>query len=143
MKTKYHGEINLEKQTVLTFEQGIPAFEEEKDFVLLPLDVCFSVLQSIHTKHVAFVVADIFMTKKDYDIDLPDCVVEQLRIESAQDVHLYGIVTVHEPFTKSTINLKAPIVINKKQSIGKQVVLNANKYETKAPLFSEEGEEVC
>jgi flagellar assembly factor FliW len=143
MKTKYHGEINIEEKTIFTFEQGIPAFEEEKEFVLLSLDVCFSVLQSVHTQHVAFVVADIFMMKRDYDIDLPDSVVEQLQLQSAQDVHLYGIVTVLEPFSQSTINLKAPVVINKKNCLGKQVVLNDNKYETKTPLLFVEGDSAC
>lgn len=34
--TKYFGEIDFEKEDILSFPKGLFAFEEEKGFLLLP-----------------------------------------------------------------------------------------------------------
>lgn len=35
--TKYHGEIDIQAADIIRFEQGVPGFFDEKQFVLLPL----------------------------------------------------------------------------------------------------------
>ena len=39
--------------------------------------------------------------------------------------------------TKMTTNLLGPIVINQKERLGKQVILEENKYSTKEPIFKD------
>lgn len=52
---------------------------------------------------------------KDYGFDLDETTVELLEIESAEDVEVMAILTIEEPFEKSTANLMAPIVVNRKK----------------------------
>jgi flagellar assembly factor FliW len=72
-----------------------------------------------------------------YEIDLDDNTLEQLQITSEQDVALYVILTVADPFDGTTANLQAPIVINVHQRLGKQVILTNTDYKTKHRLFPE------
>ena len=38
IKTAYLGEVEIDPSQILQFEHGIPGFEEEKQFVLLPIE---------------------------------------------------------------------------------------------------------
>ncbi|WP_017726241.1 flagellar assembly protein FliW, partial [Halalkalibacterium ligniniphilum] len=88
--TKYSGEIEVSDERIIEFEAGIPAFEEEKTFVLLPFDedTPFYVLQSATTKDIAFIVVNPFDFFPDYKVKIPDATVEQLEIEREEDVAL-------------------------------------------------------
>ena len=60
LSTKYHNEVEVTETEVLQFEKGIPGFPDEKKFVILPLneDGSFSVMQSVETPGLAFVIAN-------------------------------------------------------------------------------------
>jgi len=136
IETKYHGEQEVNAESILTFEFGIPGFPEEKEFVLLPLDdSSLSVLQSVGTPEIGFVVADPFSFFPAYDFQLSESAVEQLGLEKAEDAVVYTILTVQDPFEKTTANLQAPLVINSKSNQAKQVILNDGYYQTKHLLF--------
>jgi len=144
IRTKYHGDMEIAEEQILHFENGIPGFLEEKKFVILPLtdDGIYHLLQSVETAQLAFVITNPFMFYKDYEFELDDIVLDQLEIKSPKDVQIYNILTLREPFERTTINLQAPIVINSKNQKGKQVILNSDSYTTKHPLFHkvQEGE---
>jgi flagellar assembly factor FliW len=136
--TKYHGDIEIHEQNIVRFEQGIPGFLEEKLFVLLPLeDTPFIILQSVNTPALGFVLIEPFSYFPTYEIDLDDNTLEQLQITGEQDVALYVILTVADPFDDTTANLQAPIVINVNKRLGKQVILTNTDYKTKHRLFPE------
>ncbi|GIN56173.1 flagellar assembly protein FliW [Lederbergia ruris] len=139
IQTKYHGEIDIQPETILTFEKGIPGFQDEKQFTLLPLPEmdAVSVLQSVTTPTLAFVIADPYSFFADYTFTLDENTVELLKIESDQDVSAFVILTVHDPFEKTTANLQAPIIVNVKTNHAKQVILNQENYKTKTPLFGQ------
>jgi flagellar assembly factor FliW len=132
LQTKFEEIIEIKESDILNFEQGLPGFEEETQFVLIPMDgTPFSILQSVATTELAFVTVDPFVFFKEYDFELSASTQEQLHIEKSKDVFVQVIVTVSEPFEKSTANLQAPIIINQKNNTGKQVVLNDSKYQTR------------
>jgi flagellar assembly factor FliW len=132
LQTKFEETIEIKESDILNFEQGLPGFEEEKQFVLIPMGgTPFSILQSVATTELAFVTADPFVFFKSYDFELSTSIQEQLQIEKSTDVFVQVIVTVSEPFEKSMTNLQAPIVINQKNNAGKQVVLLDGNYQTR------------
>ncbi|MBQ6448684.1 MAG: flagellar assembly protein FliW [Bacillus sp. (in: Bacteria)] len=135
--TKYHGEKEIQEKEVITFPQAIPGFPEEKEFVLLPLDEesQFIVLQSVENQQLAFVLSNPFTFFKEYEFTLEDHIVELLELESEEDIQVFSILTVQDQFEKTTANLQAPVVINSKKNIAKQVILNEPNYHTKHPLF--------
>jgi flagellar assembly factor FliW len=137
IQTKYHGEIEINKEEILLFEKGIPGFLGEKEFIILPLsdDGVFSVMQSVVTPYVAFVVANPFQFFQDYDFQVEDSIVEELGLDSEKEVVVFSILTVTDPFEKTTANLQAPIVINSSNQKAKQLILNNGNYKTKHSIF--------
>lgn len=138
IQTKYHGEVDISEDSILIFEQGIPGFPDEKRFTLLPLpdQTTISVMQSVETAGLAFVVADPYSFFNPYDFKLDENTVELLDIKGAEDVSALVILTVQDPFEESTANLQAPIVMNVKNNKAKQVILSDSNYKTKHPLFA-------
>jgi flagellar assembly factor FliW len=140
--TKYFGQLKIEKEQIIYFEQGIPGFPEEKKFVFLPLeDTEFLIMQSIQTPMLAFVTNSPFTFFKDYQIKLSDTIIEQLKLKSEKDVFILVILSVQKPFSKTTVNLVAPLVINTVEKLGKQVILENTPYKTRQLLLEQESEE--
>ncbi|UPW83757.1 flagellar assembly protein FliW [Lysinibacillus sp. Ag94] len=140
--TKFLGEIQIGEQDILTFEHGLLGLENEKKFVLLPIDadLPLAILQSVDNVEIGFVIAYPFAFKKDYSFDICEDDREQLQIEKEEDVLTYSIVTMKETFQESTINLLAPLIINMDKKCGKQIVLQDNKsYPLRYPMQSLEG----
>lgn len=129
IQTKFHGEQEIVKEEILHFEAGIPGFLDEKEFYIFPLeDTPLYVLQSIRTKEIAFIITDPFVLFAQYEFDLSQDLVESLNIQSEKEVAVFVILTVKEPFNKTTANLQAPLIINQKNKQGKQFIINNSPY---------------
>ncbi|QTL49444.1 MULTISPECIES: flagellar assembly protein FliW [Priestia] len=137
ISTSYHGDIEIDNQQTLTFNQGIPGFLEETEFVILPLPEAeaFQVMQSIQTKELAFIITDPFQFFLDYDFQLEPQEIEKLQLQQAEDAAVYVLLTMSDSVEKITANLQAPVIINTKQQLAKQVILMNTAYETKHRLF--------
>ncbi|MEH7124266.1 flagellar assembly protein FliW [Bacillus sp. JJ1773] len=138
INTRYHEEIEVNEEDKIFFGSGIPGFPQEKEFVILPLgtDSPFSILQSINNEELGFVISEPFSFYKEYEFDLEESVVSQLDIEKKTDIQIYSIITLGDSLTTSTINLQAPVIINRKENKGKQAILNTDTYHTKHPLVN-------
>ncbi|MCM3731585.1 flagellar assembly protein FliW [Fictibacillus nanhaiensis] len=133
--TKFEETIEINESDILHFAHGLPGFEDEKQFILLPMEgTPFSTLQSVFTKDLAFFTTNPFLFFKKYDFELPESVQEQLKIKEESDVLVQVILTIQEPLDKSTANLQAPVVINVNENLAKQVVLTDNRYKTRHEL---------
>lgn len=135
--TKYHGDVEINSEEILKFEKGIPGFPDENEFILLPLsdDYIFYIMQSVSNRQLAFVLSNPFNFFREYDFKLEDSVVEEIQLESEEDILVYSILTVQDPFDKTTANLQAPVIFNTKNRKAKQVILHNEQYSTKHPIF--------
>ncbi|MBP2241981.1 flagellar assembly factor FliW [Cytobacillus eiseniae] len=132
IQTKFHGEQEIVAEQIISFPAGIPGFLEEKEFYLFPLEeTALVVLQSIHTKEVAFIMTDPFSFFPQYEFELPQDSVDTLKVEAEKDLAVFVILTINDPFHQTTANLQAPIIINQKIKQGKQVILNNTTYITR------------
>jgi len=136
IQTKYIGEITIDNSELITFPTGLPGFSEEKSFVLLNLsgDSVFQVLQSATTPNLAFILTEPYHFYEDYVFELDDNVVDTLKISNEKEVVVFSIVTIQEPFSDSTLNLKAPIIVHSQSKVGKQYIIHDDVYSTKAPI---------
>lgn len=127
------GEIDVNEEAVIRFEDGIPGFEDEKEFIVLELEENepFVWLISVKTPYLAFMMIDPFKMFSDYEVELPQTALQKLKIEKAEDVTVYTIVVLAEDISESTTNLQGPIVLNAKAGLGKQVILDDDRYTTK------------
>lgn len=141
INTKYHGEVEIKDEDIWHFANGIPGFPEEKEFIILALpdnDV-FSILQSVQTVGIGFVISNPFTFFKNYEFTIDDQILEQLKLKKEEDVQVSVILTVQDPFEKTTANLQAPIIFNVNNKEAKQMILNDPNYFTKYPLFEQKG----
>lgn len=131
VETKFLGQIEITKEQLFSFAEGIPGFPEEKQFALIPFgkNTPFMILQSTSNVQIGFVLAFPYTFKADYAFDLSKEDVDILNIEKQEDIITYAIVTLKDTLPNSTINLLAPIVINTKTRQGRQIVLNDNNRE--------------
>ena len=139
IKTAYMGEVKINPSHIISFEHGIPGFEEEKKFVQLPIseESIFQVLQSIKTEGLAFIITSPFTAVANYNFVLDEATIQALHIKSEEEVAVFGIVSLKDTLADSTINLKAPIVVNTTNKKAKQVILEKEEYAIRHKLNSE------
>lgn len=138
LNTKNFGELDIDEKKIISFPEGLPGFEEEKEFVIInneDEENPFCWLQSVKNPDLAFVIVDPFFVFSDYSVDLSETVQEKLKIKDEKDVAVYSIVVVPEDLKKMTANLLGPIVINVRERLGKQVILDDPRYTTKHYIF--------
>jgi len=138
LNTKHFGEIEINEENIISFPEGIPAFENVKRYVMIENpnpELPFNWLQGVDEPSLAFVIVNPFLFKEDYEFDIPQTTIDALSIEGQQDIFICCIVTVPQNVAETTMNLKAPIIINNKNNKGKQIVLDSEKYEIKYKVF--------
>ena len=140
--TTRFGEIDIDESKIIDMRGGILGFEHLRTFILHMHDQGnpFSWFQSIEDGGVAFAVVNPFVAKTDYEPEISDYDIRLLEIENVQDVVLMGIVTVHQHPISVSVNLRAPIVINAKKKIAKQIVLEDAAYPVQYYLTTDSGE---
>ena len=132
------GEIEVEEEKVVHFEKGIPAFEDEHEFLIIPYDEesPYYFMQSLKTPELAFLITTPFIFFPDYVIEIDDETLDELKIKKQEDVMLYSLITIPNGSVRyMTANLLAPVVINTENMQAKQIVMEKTRYTTKHRLF--------
>ncbi|MBB6216415.1 flagellar assembly factor FliW [Anaerosolibacter carboniphilus] len=140
LDTRHFGEINIDEDKVLYFEEGLIGFEDMKRYALIPNEDSenpFLWLQSIDTPDLAFAITDPFVFRKDYEIEISEKVKKQLEIEEKEDVVVYSIAVIPEDVNKISINLQGPLIINVKSKKGKQMILNTDQFPVRFFVFED------
>ena len=125
LETAHFGVIDINEDDFIFFPEGIPGFENSKKYALIGNDTgeaVFFWLQSVDMPELCFVVTDPFMVYDGYGVDVDDDDVELLKITDANKVLTLTIVIIPENINEIRVNLKAPILINMDQKLGKQVI---------------------
>ncbi len=129
IKTKL-GEIEVDRDKLITFEEGMPGLEHLRKFVIVsngsdPI----MWLVSVEDESVALPVINPWIIRIDYTVDIPKDAMEDLGIESKEDVQVWAILVIpHENPENMTINLMAPIIINTKNNKAKQIIMENSGY---------------
>lgn len=133
-----HGKIIYEGDEIISFEKGIPGFQNLKKFVIKEVgeDSPFCILQSIEEKEIGFILISPFLVYENYEINLNEEITNNLKISSSNEVLLYSIVTLNSNAKEITANLKAPIVINLNTKKAEQYIIDKDTYKIKEKIFS-------
>src|SRR3990167_596666 len=128
LSTNRFGNLIIEKENIITFDQGILGFEELTQFAIVAVEEClpFEWLVSLEDPLVAFPILDQTLLFSDYKPSLRKEDILLLDIKKEMDVEMFCIVTLGETPENVTLNLKGPILINMKNKIGKQIELTEN-----------------
>ncbi|MBI2432479.1 MAG: flagellar assembly protein FliW [Candidatus Hydrogenedentes bacterium] len=130
LKTSRFGTIEIEPSAILTFTQPIIGFQEYRRFILLPGPADSSVhwLQSTDSGDLAFLIMDPRQVMPDYKAPLPAQELAELAVSSVDELDVYTLLVVPDDHAKVRTNLRAPVLINLKQRLGKQTVLDRTDY---------------
>ena len=134
VKTKFFDEIDIDAKTIINFDEGIPGFEDYKNYLVLDIDEKSGLecLQSTENMDVCLILISPWDYINDYKIELSDEELKELGILKQEDVDVFNVVTIKKD--KITANLTAPIVINTLNMKGKQIILSNSKYELRQEI---------
>jgi flagellar assembly factor FliW len=115
---------------------GLLGFERIKRYALAgrPADEPFLWLQMLEEPKLAFLVVSPFLVLPTYDPGIPDDDRNFLDLQGPDDTIIFNIVKVHGP-QQATVNLKGPIVLNRRLLVAKQIIpVNASDFSVAHPL---------
>lgn len=123
---------------VIELAHPLPGFPGEQRFALVRLDddgVLMS-FRSLERDDLEFVVVPSGSFYPDYAPEIGDDVVTDLAIDSAADVLVLLVVRAGASLADTTVNLRAPLVVNTVSRRASQVILDDAALPIAAPLVA-------
>lgn len=142
VKTKHFGEIDLDENKVITFEDGIIGFEDCKRYTILYNSEegnrnTISWLQSLDTPELALPVISPLSVMADYNPIIEDDVLQPIGELTEENVIILLTLSVPSDITRMTVNLKAPLVINADTKKGCQIIAENPDYVIKYNIYEQ------
>lgn len=137
LHTRDFGEIEVDEKDIVTFASPIYGFDQYSRFAFLyqeEVSEHFIWLQSVDEPGLCFLLIQPELVSEEYRPALPENTAELL---GDGDYMCWLIASIYEPFQKSTVNLKSPIVVNPKRHLAAQFILEED-FPIRYPLFREE-----
>jgi flagellar assembly factor FliW len=138
IESKRFGCLEIDPSRILKFPEGLIGFPNCTEYVVIDLEPSgdgLKLLQCVNEPDLGFVTLDPHWAFGDYDPELCPDDLEGLDVESPDDLVLLSVVTVPKDVRKMTANLQAPLVINPKKRLGKQVIVASPEYTTKHSIL--------
>ncbi|MDH4247514.1 MAG: flagellar assembly protein FliW [Deltaproteobacteria bacterium] len=142
VQTTRFGTIEVHENEVITLVEGMLGFTDCTRFVLMDDDIGepFKWFQSVDIPSLAFVVIDPAIILPTYHFAVKKEQIKPLETKNVEDLQVYVIVTMSPDILDVSVNLQGPMVVNKKNRVGIQIVLNDPKFSTRHPLFTDQPE---
>jgi len=148
--TKYFGTMEYREESVFDFPHGLPAFENERNFVLIerPENQPLVFLQSLSRPNLCFLVFPIWAVDPDYQLGVSREDLEALGLDperqpaQGSDVLVLALVSMRDKFS-ATVNLMAPIVVNLKTRRAQQAIRQDSLYSYQHVLQPSAAERAC
>jgi flagellar assembly factor FliW len=139
--TKYFGAVDYQETDVVQFPSGLPAFEEETQFVAMepPAQAPLVFLQSLRNSSLCFLALPVLTIDPDYRLQM-----------TPEDLHSLNLEPGHQPGLRDGViclaliaiaedgfisaNLLAPIVIHAGGHWGVQAIRVDSAYSHQHPL---------
>ena len=128
------GTLEYEEPSVIHIPEGMLGFAKFKRYILVENEDIqpFKWLQSLDLPQVAFPVVD----PRLYVCTVTPEDLRSLEIEMESDLVTFAVSIIPEDPARATINLKAPVLVNHRKMIGKQVILSESDYDTMMPILT-------
>ena len=131
MNTRLFGEIEIEKDKEICFENGLIGFPNCTRYALIydadnPEQRGISWLQSLEDESFALPVIDPLLVKADYAPDIDEELLKTLGEPKGENIYLLVTVTATSKKENISVNLKAPIIINTETRKAIQVITDSD-----------------
>jgi flagellar assembly factor FliW len=126
IQTTRFGAVDVDPDDVILFPTGMMGLDDCLQWVLLAdaQNDALGWLQSTTHGDVALAVVSPRRFVPDYDVRVPGNELAPLTLTSLEDAHV--LVVVSKTDQGITLNLRAPLVINLRRRLGRQVVHNVD-----------------
>ncbi len=128
--TTRFGPLEIADGDIITFTQPILGFPERRRFVPVPgpPDSFLTWLQSTEDGSLAFLMMDPRAVVPGYRVNISAHDLTELAAQSSDELAIYTLVASGSEPDAIRTNLRAPIVINPRQRLAKQSVLESSAY---------------
>lgn len=141
INTKHFGEIDLNEDKIIHFENGIFGFEDFKRYTIIydedGTKPDISWLQSLDEPLLAIPVISPFIVKPDYNPEVEDELLKPLGDITDENIAVLVSITVPSVIENITANLKAPFIINSDEKKGAQIIVENSDYEVKYHFYEQ------
>jgi len=123
------GSCTYNEAEIVVFPWGLPGFEELRAFIVIQLESQDQILwlQSLDDLTIALPLGDPWIFFPDYDPKIPGFARLSLDLENPEDFTILAVM-VGTDGGPTFMNLMAPIVLNLKSRVARQVPLEGSRY---------------
>ncbi len=135
IETSRFGQLEVDPQRLITFEDGILGFPEQKQYALVQTGdgSGFYWLQATDTPDLAFVVCDPRLFVADYRVPVKLQELELIGLSDPENAQVFVIVNKVADLLSG--NFQGPLVVNVNNRRARQLVLSDKRYSTRHPLM--------
>jgi flagellar assembly factor FliW len=125
---------------MITFPKGLPGFEDYRKFELRKEpEAPLANLNSLDDENIGFVLLKPHANFADYPTKIKISAEETalLEVQEEDQVDIWVMLTLClSDITKTTANLRAPVIINPRTQKGLQLILENEDFSYRQPLFN-------
>ncbi|WP_040825800.1 flagellar assembly protein FliW [Thermanaerovibrio velox] len=137
-ETSRFGLLEVGDDAVIRFPQGIPAFEEHKEWAFVGEDESpIKWLQSLVDGDVALPVCPPELVFPGYRAEVTGEDLEVIEASSEDELGIMVVLTIPGDVRQMTANLRAPLVFNHLKRLGCQVILKNDDYPIRYRVFGD------
>ncbi|MCE9501567.1 MAG: flagellar assembly protein FliW [Leptospira sp.] len=136
--SKPFGKIEISEKQLIYFPVGLLGFETYNQFALIEenAESPFKWLQSTDEPGLAFILIQPELFIVDYKPAVSESELEELELDTLGDGVVFVIVTIpHDDPMKMTANLQGPVIINPKNSAGRQLISRNENHSVRARII--------
>lgn len=139
IETSRFGSIAVSDKEIITFPEGMLGFSKINEYVLVEKldDSLFIWLQALKKPTVAFPLLEPQIIEKTYRVEILDTELKALKLKNLHHAKVFSIITIPTDPSKMTANLKAPVIINVKDRLAKQVILHDQEYPIRKSIYTD------
>lgn len=139
IETRIFGEVTIDDNKIIHFENGIVGFPNLTDFALIydaedGNDVGIRWMQSLQETNFAMPVMDPLLVKEDYNPIVDDEMLKSLGSLDVDQLLVLVTITVPKDIKEMSANLMGPLVINAETKKAVQIIVDGD-YPVKFPIY--------
>lgn len=140
INTRVFGEISIEEDKLIHFENGIVGFPDLKDFALIydadqGENAGIRWMQSVQEPQFAMPVIDPLTIMADYNPEVEDELLLPIGGWDPENMLVLITITIPADLKLMTVNLRAPLIINAQTKKACQMIVEGDNYAIKYPIY--------
>lgn len=138
--TRDLGQVTVREEQIITFPAGLPGFAKHHRYVVLELSQPSQILylQCVDHPLLAFPVMDPGNVIPDYRLRaMSQSALQEMGVTGVEELQILVLLTIPpgQP-RETTANLTAPLLINLRQRLGKQIIVESSEFPLRYRILS-------